>query len=120
MKKLTPIPGHERMLFPLLHAASDDEVHSVRELAGVIAEHFSIPKAVRSETRLDGRTNLIHRIEWARTYLKKAGLVFYPSVGLFKITSKGLAMLEQNLTETEFLQKYRSFLASERGQPGSA
>ena len=37
-----------------------------------------------------------NRVGWARTYLKKAGLLEYPSRGHVKITEKGIAILKEN------------------------
>jgi restriction system protein len=45
------------------------------------------------ETLPDGRNRLIHRLQWARTYLKQAGLLEYPERGAFKITPRGRQVL---------------------------
>jgi restriction system protein len=111
MKQQLGIPGYERMLLPLLNAVNDGQTHRVADLADAIGDYFSIPKDVRRDTRSDGRTHLVHRIEWARTYLKKAGLVEYPDVGLFKITAEGRALLNRQPSEKDFLLRYRKLLA---------
>ena len=114
MKEKLGIPGYERMLLPLLRAVNDREAHRVGDLADAIGDYFSIPKDVRRDTRSDGRTHLVHRIEWARTYLKKAGLVEYPDVGLFTITAEGRALLKGKPNEKDFLLKYRKLLALQK------
>jgi len=53
-----------------------------------------------------------NRVSWAKTYLKKAGLVATPSRGKVKITDRGLSVLRQNPSRIDqnFLKQFPEFL----------
>lgn len=112
-------------MLPLLLSAVDGQPHRVRDLANKVADYFSLPGGLRDETLPDGRNRLIHRMEWARTYLKKAGLVDYPGRGLFKITERGLSVLKEKpgRIDSKFLRRYPEFVqfkSSETQEGGTA
>jgi len=54
----------------------------------------------------------INRIGWARTYMKKAGLLRNPRRGYFQITDRGLATLRENPAEVnvKYLERFPEFL----------
>lgn len=121
------VPTYEDLMLPLLLGAQDGESHRVRDLAGKVADYFSLPEQLRDETLPDGRNRLIHRMEWARTYLKKAGLVDYPGRGLFRITQRGQSVLREKPTriDSRFLRRYPEFVqfkssASQEGEASSS
>jgi restriction system protein len=51
-------------------------------------------------------------VGWARTYLKKAGLIISPKRGHFKISDRGLELLKKNPPEitAKFLMRYDEFV----------
>jgi len=56
---------------------------------------------------------IFNRVGWARTYLKKAGLLEDPKRGTFKITKRGLDLLKENISElnVKYLNRYEEFVA---------
>lgn len=108
---LANVPTYEQLMSPLLLAAADNQPHRVREVAGQIADSLSLPEPLRQESLPDGRNKLIHRLEWARTYLKKAGLLEYPNRGMFRITERGVAALKDGAGKinNRFLQQFSEF-----------
>jgi len=64
-----------------------------------------------------GETRLKHRVYWARTYLKKAGLLTVPERGTLQITQEGLKLLGENpssLTRNDLKNRspeFRAFIA---------
>ena len=106
------VPTYEQLMSPLMQVAADGKPHRVREVADEIARQVSLPEVLRRETLPDGRNKLIHRLEWARTYLKKAGLLEYPSRGVFKITERGLQTVRENRSpiDNKYLQRFPEFL----------
>ena len=79
------VPSFQAVMLPLLHLASDTEPHLVRDAVDHMAKHFDLTAEERRELMPDGRrTRLHYNIEWARTYLKKAGLLDYPQRGTFR------------------------------------
>jgi restriction system protein len=57
------------------------------------------------------QTRFANRVGWARTYLRKAGLLDYPSRGTFRITELGRAALAENPSAITiaYLSKYAGF-----------
>lgn len=57
------------------------------------------------------QTYLTNRIGWARTYLKKAGLIESPERAVFRITKAGLDVLhdDPNVIDQKYLLRYNSF-----------
>ncbi|MEZ6176383.1 MAG: restriction endonuclease [Candidatus Scalinduaceae bacterium] len=53
-----------------------------------------------------------NRVGWARTYMKKAGLLDSPKRGYFKITQRGLKVLAQKppKIDVSFLEQFKEFI----------
>jgi restriction system protein len=78
-----------------------------------LADQFSLSADERRELLPSGRqATFDNRVGRARTYLKKAGLLESPQRGRFKVTSRGLEVLEQNPQEinVKFLEQYPEFV----------
>ena len=54
-----------------------------------------------------------NRVQWAKTYLKKAGLLMQPRRGVIRITPEGKAVLSQKPAsiDTAFLKRYPDFVS---------
>lgn len=107
-----PIPDYQDCMLPLLQALSDSKEHVVRDVTKALADRFGLTEAERSELLPSGQQSVIaNRVAWAKTYLKKAGLISQPSRGIVRITDQGLAVLKQNPAriDNEFLRKYPPF-----------
>lgn len=89
-----PIPKYNEFYGAVLNFLSDGMEHSSREMIGPISDAFSLTAEERAEKLPSQRqTAVSNRISWARTYLKKAGLIASPKRGVFVITDRGLAAL---------------------------
>lgn len=107
------IPDFKTIMLPLLELASDGQVHSINEAVDELADHFALTEEERTKLLPSGQQpTFYNRVGWARTYLKKAGLLEDPRRGHFKITDKGRWALEQNPSEIdlEFLRQFPGFL----------
>lgn len=91
------IPDFQSIMLPLLKQLSDKKEHHYRDLTEILAEEFKLTEDERKELLPSGQQPLFdNRVGWARTYLKKAGLISSPSRGISKITQKGIDVLSQN------------------------
>jgi restriction system protein len=109
-----PIPDYQGWMLPLLRALANGQEQTLRELTQQLADQIGLSEAERQEVLPSGQqTVLANRVQWAKTYLKKAGLVAQPSRGRVHITPEGLAVLAQRpkAIDTEFLKRYPAFLA---------
>jgi restriction system protein len=119
---LDEVPSYQKLMLPLLRFAADGATHSISEAFEPIARAILLSEGGRKSTLPDGRNKLRHRLEWARTYLKKAGLLIYPKRGAFSITNRGQQILKRNLSEItrevllEF-PEFGEFVSASREEP---
>lgn len=108
------IPDYQRCMLPLLKYAADKSEHKFSDAVEYLSDEFALTKEERKEL-LPSKTQdvITNRIGWARTYLKKAGLLEDTRRGYFKITERGLSVLSENLEKlsTKYLQKFDEFIA---------
>lgn len=107
------IPDYQTVMLPLLRLASDEQEHSSRGAIEKLADQFELSEQERKELLPSGRqATLDNRVGWARTYMKKAGLLESKQRGYFKITSRGLEALQKDpqTINVKFLEQYPEFV----------
>jgi len=107
------IPGFQAIMLPLLKLVSDKKEHTTREIIEKLSEHFNLTDDERKELLPSGLQPIFdNRVGWARTYLKKAGLLESPKRATVVITERGLEILDQNPTEinARFLRQFPEFV----------
>lgn len=107
------IPDYQSVMLPILKYAGDGREHTIREAIDHVADDFNLTEQDRKEVLPSGSQYIIdNRVGWARTYLKKAGLLETPKRSYFKITSLGLDVLKKNpLTiNVKFLEQFPLFI----------
>jgi restriction system protein len=93
---MVAISDYQTVMLPLLRLAADGKEHSLRTAIEELADHFNLTEDERKELPPSGsQASFVNRVGWARTYMKKAGLVRSPRRGYFQITDKGLQALKQ-------------------------
>jgi restriction system protein len=111
--RLVSIPDYETLMLPLLEAIVDGAEHRLRDVTQQLAERFKLADDERRQPLPSGQqTVFANRVGWARTYLKKAGLVDSPARGTVRLTDEGRNVLRQKPTEIddEFLRQYPSYV----------
>lgn len=106
------IPDYQSVMLPLLRYVADEQEHSVREAIEELADHFHLTDEERKELLPSGRqATFDNRVGWARTYMKKAGLLESPRRSYFRITDRGLQALKTNpeAINNRFLEQYLEF-----------
>lgn len=106
-----PIPKYNEFYGAVLNFLSDGLEHTSREMIGPISDAFSLTAEERAE-KLPSQTQtaVSNRISWARTYLKKAGLIASPKRGIFVITDLGRTALESGeAIGYDYLSQFKSF-----------
>ncbi len=107
------IPSYEEIMLPLLRLLSDKNEHSLQEADDKLSEHFNLTESERGELLPSGQQPVFrNRLGWARTYMKKAGLLTTPSRAKFVITERGLSLLNENPKEisAQYLTRYQEFV----------
>ena len=101
-------------MLPLVQLAGDKAEHSLRETIETLASEFKLTEQERQELLPSGQQEIFaNRVGWARTYLKKAGLIETTRRGFFKITERGLGVLKQKPAQinSKFLTQFEEFRA---------
>ena len=120
------IPDYQTCMLPFLRFLENGQVHSLGDAEEALAAHFRLTTTERAELLPSGQQGTFkNRIGWARTYLKKAGLLEAPRRGVFKITDRGLQTLRSNPSRIdgkylEQFQEFIDFLAAARPATGAA
>lgn len=107
-----PIPDYQTMMLPLLRLLKDREEHSLREVIDKLGSEFSLSESELKELLPSGQQEIFHnRVGWARTYMKKAGLVETTRRGHFQISDRGLQVLSKNpkRIDVKFLDQFDEF-----------
>lgn len=106
------IPDYQTCMLPLLKYAADNKEHKLADAVEDLSDQFGLTAEERKEL-LPSKTQevIFNRIGWARTYMKKAGLLEDTRRGVFKITDRGQAVLGENLERlsTKYLRKFDEF-----------
>lgn len=107
-----PIPDYQTLMLPLLNFASDGREHSIHEAVKVLADQFKLSNDELKELLPSGQQEVfLNRVGWARTYMKKAGLLDSPKRGVFIITDRGKKVLSTNPSkiDNKLLTNYDEF-----------
>lgn len=108
-----PIPDYQSCMLPLLRFAGDREEHQLKDAIAALAIKFSLTDEERDEFLPSGQQPVFtNRVGWARTYLKKAGLLSSPRRGYFKITDRGTQVLGEKPNEInqKYLERFPEFV----------
>ena len=70
------IPDYQSLMLPLLKLVADGQEHKYRDLIESLAIEFQVTDEERKELLASGNQAIFdNRDGWAKTYLKKAGLL---------------------------------------------
>lgn len=108
------IPDFQTIMLPLLKLAADGELHYIHDAVNKLADDFSLTDDEKSMLLQSGQQPIFYnRVGWARTYLKKAGLIEDPKRWYFQITEKGRSTLKKNPQRIDmtFLKQFPEYVA---------
>ncbi|MEK4532996.1 restriction endonuclease [Solibacillus sp. FSL K6-1554] len=118
------IPTYEKFMYPLLGCLKDRQEHTLSELNESLIEHFNLTKEDLKEMIPSGKKSLFgNRFGWARTYLKNAGLIESPRRTVFRITDRGLSIINDptiTYINDSVLKQFPEYLAFKKGSSSSA
>lgn len=105
------VPEFEKFLPIFLDVIQDGGLYSSREVRDLIIKKMEISEEDLSEMVPSGKQSRFNnRMNWARTYLDKAGLVETPSRGKYRITEVGKQALASGDTiDVKYLDKFDKF-----------
>ena len=90
------IPDYQTCMLPLLEFYADGKEHTNRESTDALAEVFRLTEEEQRTMLPSGVQGLFeNRVNWARTYMKKAALIEATKRGIHRITKRGLEVLKK-------------------------
>ena len=107
------IPDFQTIMLPLLSFSGDSKEHSIREAVDFLAIEFALSNDELRELLPSGQQEIFaNRVNWAKTYLKKAGLIHSTRRGYFQISERGISDLQKKPSriDIKFLKQYREFI----------
>ncbi len=105
------IPKYNELYKPFLKAIDDGEVHDLKEIKEVIKHSLNLTDDELAERLPSGKQSIIdNRIGWARTYLRKAGLVSIPKRAQYALTEAGKkALADIDIIDNDYLTRFETF-----------
>ena len=84
------VPKFFEFFEAFLRAIQDGNLHTAKEVRLKVADDMQMSASDMAELLPSGRqTTFGNRVNWARTYLNKAGLIETPLRGRYRITEEG-------------------------------
>jgi restriction system protein len=108
------IPDYQTIMLPILRFLSDENEHNIGQVVDAVAGEFGLSADEREQLLASGQQTIIrNRAGWARTYLKKAGLIESTRRGFFLITERGKSVLgsKPDRIDVKFLEQFPEFVA---------
>ncbi|MEJ7860314.1 MAG: winged helix-turn-helix domain-containing protein [Pyrinomonadaceae bacterium] len=91
------IPNYQTVMLPLLKLVRDKKEYSLRELIDGLANEFKLSQEEKESLLASGRKAIFYdRVGWAKTYLGQAKLLEFTRRGFFKISERGLKLINEN------------------------
>jgi len=111
-EKIMAIPSYQSLMLPLLQLLGDQKEHSLRDTIIALAKQLNLSEEEREALLPSGSQRIFdNRVSWARTYMKKAGLIQSPERGLIVISNRGMEVLKNSPQEIDvnFLNQFDEF-----------
>ncbi len=100
-------------MLPLLRFISDGKEYKMRNVTDALASQLGVTEEEKKELLPSGAAPVFYnRTAWAKTYLKKAGLLDSPKQGIVVITKRGLDVLKASppSIDVKFLKQFSEFV----------
>lgn len=107
------VPDYETLMLPLLKRLSDGKVRVLKDVMAELADEFKLSADERAQLLPSGGTlTFASRVGWAKTYMKKAGLLTQPKRGMVEISPLGMEVLKRvpSRIDGRYLEQFPLFL----------
>ncbi|EFV01848.1 restriction endonuclease [Pseudoramibacter alactolyticus ATCC 23263] len=110
---------YDDLIDPTLRILSDGQEQTSKAINERLSEKLQLTDEQTSALLPSGKQTVFsNRAGWARTYLKKAGLITSPRRAHFVISEKGkAALLESCMIDLSYLRRFSEFRSFESGVP---
>ena len=115
------LPTFQECMLPTLQALADGKPHSAKDIRPFIIKRFSVTEKEMQVMLPSNQSRLSSNINWARVYLRFAGLIYSPRRGVYLITPDGKSLLASKPEEinVKMLMGYSKFREWKEGSIGN-
>jgi len=109
---MTTIPDYQSLMLPVLTLAQDRNEHRVSDVIQRLGKELRLSEDQLTELLPSGRQTIFSsRVHWAKTYLSQAGLLVITRRSHFRITDRGLKVLEESpkKIDVKYLKRFDEF-----------
>lgn len=105
------MPKYQELMPVVITFLSDGQNHTLKELQKYCIEYFHLTEEEQQIRLASGQLQIMNRIGWAKTDLKKAGLIANPQRGVFAITDLGMKVFQEGPEKVniKYLLQYPSY-----------
>lgn len=105
------LPKYYEFYGSFLKELADGEIHEYKDIKSGVVQSMGLTADEITEKLPSGKQTVFdNRIGWARTYLKKAGLVLSPSKAHFMLSDEGKKALQDvDRIDDAYLMQYKTF-----------
>ncbi len=120
------IPDFQSVMRPLLEHLSDGKERTNQETLESLAELYRLTPAERAELLPSGKQPVfVNRVAWAKSHLKRAGVIESPSRAVYRITPRGRELLKTvdgpiNMKVLERFEEYQRYRGGRSAAGGNA
>ena len=107
------VPKYDELMKPLLVAVQDGEVYKMKDVTSMLAQQLNLSAEDLADLLPSGRQTVFkNRVGWAKTYLKKAGLLDSPARATIVITDAGKKVVADNPEKinSKYLEQFPPFV----------
>ena len=107
------IPDYQSLMLPVLQYVSNGQEYRMLDVIDGLAKFFKLSDEELASLIPSGQTPLFsNRVHWAKTYLKKSGLLDSPKRGSIVITIEGKKVLGENPLNinVKYLRRFPQFV----------
>ncbi len=114
------IPDFQSIFLPLLKACADGQEHTKQELLPLLAKQFGLTDDELSIKLASGNQGMFdNRVAWTKTHLKQAGLIESLRRGVFRISARGVGVLQEDpsFLNIRYLKRFPEYVIFNTGKP---
>ena len=108
------IPDFQTIMLPLLRYLADGAERTGHETHDALAAEFKLSPEELAQRLPSGRqTVFANRVAWSRSHLKNAGLLESPRRGVYRLSARGRATLEERPARVDmaYLMRFSEYVA---------
>jgi len=108
------VPDFQSLMLPLLKIADDGSEHNTSEVVEILAQQFGLSENDQDEMLPSGKQRKFdNRVTWTKTYLQKALILSSTGRSRFRITERGIKILNDNPSSlnVKYLNQFPEFMA---------